>query len=240
MRFEPVPSARREPWGVTRAWAEQALGSSDAASPWQVTMWDESLAVSVDSAGLSWLALEGEYGTVLGARAITHAASVPERTNVRFLRDVPRHVGPFNQVRLEADLRRAFEAEPMQDGIVHAAEDVIGDAVSSMHGDEALKCLRSMALDAGAPVLAASVLRCLGRESRVGTADWRSGLIEDALQAASLQMRDAAVQAAETWGDRQAVEVLEAHVESDEWLRDYVVGVIDDLRAEGSGDVRSP
>ena len=198
----------------------------------RVFLWDESLATSPDAASASWLVFEQSFGAVVRAEASSRPASVLKAGNVRFLRDLPPSGEQF-RTRLDDDLHRAFEAEPVEDGVIHAAEDVIGAAVRSIHGHEALECLRFYALDAENPAFAASVLQCLGRVLGVGTAPWRASLIRDALRAKSLQMRDAAAQAVETWGDQEAVEVLASHVDPDDWLRDYVTDVVFDLRAQG-------
>ena len=45
----------------------------------------------------------------------------------------------------------------------------------------------------------------------------------------NVQVRDAAIQAAETWGDKEMLGVLQAHAESNTWLRSYIEDVISDL-----------
>lgn len=44
-----------------------------------------------------------------------------------------------------------------------------------------------------------------------------------------LEIRDAAVQAAESWTDIEVLEVLQGHSEKVPWLREYVDSVIEDL-----------
>ena len=60
----------------------------------------------------------------------------------------------------------------------------------------------------------------------------RVELVRDGLATEGVEIRDAAVQAAEAWGDLGMVEVLESHREPVAWLRDYVRSVIDDLARE--------
>ena len=62
-----------------------------------------------------------------------------------------------------------------------------------------------------------------------GTSLWRSELVRDALDLDDVEIRDAAVQAAELWGDRDMLPVLKSHSEPEPWLRDYICDVIDDL-----------
>lgn len=135
----------------------------------------------------------------------------------------------LTHAQLESQLQNAFEREPVEDGILHAAENIIRDALRSPVRQEMLEHLRSLALNAKDPVVAASTLRCLGREREAGSASWRTELVRAALKADDLLMRDAAIQAAETWGDKEIVEILQGHTETDEWLRSYLENVIADL-----------
>ena len=149
---------------------------------------------------------------------------------LRVMPNVP-SANTVETARLEARLRIVFEDECVEDGVAHAGEGVIGDALRSPRQDEILDCLRSLALDTQNPVFAASVLQCLARERQPGSADWRGGVIRDALRADSLEIRDAAILAAESWGGEEAIKVLRSHVEPVDWLRDYVEDVIEDLCA---------
>ena len=58
------------------------------------------------------------------------------------------------------------------------------------------------------------------------------GLVRDGLAKNSVEVRDAAIQAAESWGDSELIEVLKAHSETEPWLRQYLNDVIDDLSEE--------
>ncbi len=111
----------------------------------------------------------------------------------------------------------------------HPAEDIIDQVLQSGEGASILKWLREFCLDTTQPNFAASVLRCLGRQIEPGTDDWRTGLVRDGLALSDLEIRDAAVQAAESWGDSGLVDVLESHFEPVIWLKDYIHDVIDDL-----------
>ena len=133
------------------------------------------------------------------------------------------------QVRLANKLHAAFETELLEDGMHHKAEDIIGQALQSGEDQRILEWLRDFSLDTAQPVFAASVLRCLGRQEYPGTSSWRSELVRDALALDDMEIRDAAVQAAELWGDRDILPVLKSHSEPELWLRDYISHVIDDL-----------
>ena len=123
--------------------------------------------------------------------------------------------------RLEAGLSAAFEARPVEDCVAHPAERILedamrGDGQSLVRNPAVARCSET------AHRLAASTLRCLGRLSRPGSAMWRAALVRDTLASGDAELRDAAVQAAESWGDPDLISVLRSHRESEPWLREYV------------------
>ena len=134
------------------------------------------------------------------------------------------------QARLQSALRASFEADPLEDGICHPAEEIIGQALQSGECPDVLAWLRALCLDTAQPSFAASVLRCLGRQSDPGSDKWRAGLVRAALATDDVEIRDAAVQAGELWGGPNLIDVLNAHSEPVTWLQDYIHDVIDDLR----------
>lgn len=103
----------------------------------------------------------------------------------------------------------------------HPAEGIIADALTGTENSDVLTWLKAFSLDSRRASLAASVLRCLGRQEHPGTERWRAGLVRDGLVASDVEIRDAAVQAAELWGDRGIRTMLLAHSEPEPWLRDY-------------------
>ncbi len=133
------------------------------------------------------------------------------------------------KTRLIATLYAAFDAEPLEDGMYHPAEQIIEKALRSSESQRVLKWLRDLSLDAAHPSFSAEVLRCLGRQTHPGTASWRTELVRDGLAMDSAEIRDAAVRAAEWWGDAEMRTVLIAHSEPETWLQDYIRDVIDDL-----------
>ncbi len=133
------------------------------------------------------------------------------------------------QARLAVELRATFEADPLEDGMNHPAEQILSKALRSTEDKRVLDWLRAFSLDAAHPSFAASVLRCLGRQVNPGTGSWRAGLVRDGLTMDDVEIRDAAVQAAELWGDPDMRSVLESHSEPEPWLRNYIRDVIDDL-----------
>ena len=131
--------------------------------------------------------------------------------------------------RFERFLYTAFDSEPLEDGMDHPAEEVIADALETIDKLRLLPWLREFSLDHEQPVFAASVLRCLGRISELGTEEWRVGLVRTALTMKNVQIRDAAVQAAEHWADHGLIEVLQDHNDTEPWIADYVDMVISDI-----------
>ena len=138
-------------------------------------------------------------------------------------------LAPDERTRLLYTLRAVFEAEPLEDGIDHPAEDVIREALHSTEDQCVLEWLRTFSLDEAHPNLAASVFRCLGRQARPGTDSWRTVLVRSALKMDDPEIRDAAVQAAESWGGQNIRNELILHYEPLPWLRSYVRDVIEDL-----------
>lgn len=128
--------------------------------------------------------------------------------------------------RFENSLYAAFETEPFEDGMDHPADGIIADALSSGDEQSILAWLRERSLDAGRPGFAASVLRCLGRQYDPGTEAWRAALVRDALAVDNVQIRDAAVQAAEQWADPGLIDVLASHRDTEQWLAEYIDMVV--------------
>ena len=132
-------------------------------------------------------------------------------------------------VQLERQLWTAFDAEPLEDGITHSAERIIEEFVRS--GEDAEEWLAELAVDDTSPAFAASVLRCLSRVAGIGSANWRANLVRGALASRDIQMRDAALQAAEEWGGRAMRPSLRSHVSSEPvaWLCDAALDVTKEL-----------
>jgi hypothetical protein len=85
------------------------------------------------------------------------------------------------EAQLESTLRISFEAEPLEDGMNHLAEEIIGAVLQSSTEPCLLGWLRAFSPDVTQPSFAASVLRCLGRLAEPGTSRWRAELVGAAL-----------------------------------------------------------
>jgi len=134
--------------------------------------------------------------------------------------------------RLRDSLNASFEAIPLQDGMDHPAEDIISDAVRSVDDKSLFEWFSMVCLDTKCPTFAASILRCIGRQIHIGTDSWRTELVGKALKVDEVEIRDAALNAAEFWSGQRMRNMLAGKVETEPipWLRDYMQDVIEDLR----------
>ena len=168
--------------------------------------------------------------TPLGRTQNPELATTAEVVYVPYREPGPVLAQSPEQARLQFALRASFEADPLEDGISHPAEEIISQALQSGECPDVLAWLRALCLNTVQPSLAASVLRCLGRQSDPGTDKWRAGLVRAALAIDDVEIRDGAVQAAELWAGSNLIDVLNAHSEPVTWLQYYIRDVIDDLR----------
>ena len=131
--------------------------------------------------------------------------------------------------KLEISLYSALEAEPLEDGMDHPADQIIEIALRNTRDERILEQFGVLCLDIERPSFASSILHCLGRQTDIGNAAWRAGIVHSALTTDDIEIRDVAVHAAEFWGGAKIVDVLMSHNEPEPWLRDYIREVIDDL-----------
>lgn len=141
----------------------------------------------------------------------------------------PRKITLNKRKRFVNMLYWSFDEEPLEDGYSHPAEDIIADWLLSSKEIPVLDWLMDVCLNTSSPSLAASVMRCLGRQVDPGTALWRTMLIREGLASDNLEIRDATVQAAELWGGTGIKEILRLHTEPVPWLREYISDILDDL-----------
>ena len=133
--------------------------------------------------------------------------------------------------KLEKRLHVAFEAVPVENGINHPGQIIIEEALQSTDEQYVLDWLKLFSLDTLHPHFATSVLKCLGRQEQPGTVSWRVAIIREALSADAVDIRDAAIQAAESWGGMEMLNILQQHNDSVPWIQKYVQKVIKDLSA---------
>lgn len=124
-----------------------------------------------------------------------------------------------------------FEAQPVEDGVAHPAERILARALRIGEQAAALDVIGALCVDTARPGFSAATLRCLGRLTNPGSSAWRAALVGGALAHTHLEVRDAAVQAVESWGGTDMIDILLAHRECEAWLTEDVREVTQDLRA---------
>lgn len=130
------------------------------------------------------------------------------------------------------ELQADFTAEPVEDGMDHEAENTLARALQETGEENVLPWLEEFSTDESSPAFASSVLRCLSRLPHPGNTAWRAKLISTAMAKDDVEIRDAAIQAVEQWEEQALVDVLKAHHEETQWLRDYMQDVIADLDSQ--------
>ncbi len=71
--------------------------------------------------------------------------------------------------RLKDSLYASFEAEPLEDGMDHSAEEIIKEAMKFPDYVGVLDWFHSACLDVDTPAFSSSLLRCLGRQTRLSS-----------------------------------------------------------------------
>jgi hypothetical protein len=139
--------------------------------------------------------------------------------------------GPSGGVHAPREETRSMEAlaaliddEAVEDGVIHRAEAVLKEHIKKFGG----RGLAEFALRATPGARAASILRLLGRVKSINH-ELRHELVRRGLESASVEVRAAAVQAAETWEEAGLASLLRDHNESVTWLSDYARRVADDI-----------
>ncbi|MCI0561311.1 MAG: hypothetical protein MN733_22725 [Nitrososphaera sp.] len=133
---------------------------------------------------------------------------------------------PFCQI--ENQIRAALEADPIEDGYSHPAEALLEKAIrdSGRHAGDWLSGMLSS--DRWSASFRAGLLRLLSRQTPL-TEEWRLRVIQLGLSSPNIELRDAAVQAAESWEGAGVMQILQGHREPCTWLADYISRVIQDL-----------
>lgn len=120
-----------------------------------------------------------------------------------------------------ATLRAAIEAEPVEDGVNHPGEQVIAETIAGYEVEGFVTAV----LEITPSSQQASILQLLGRVP-VRNASLRRRIIEAGLSSSDVQIRDAAVQAVESWEEGDCIDLLRHHEEPVKWLDNYIQNVI--------------
>ena len=124
----------------------------------------------------------------------------------------------------------ALETNLLESGIGHPVEETVRNALRSDRRSR--EWIRAAVLESFKDSFAADLLRCVGRVEYGLIGKWGIELAEAALASRSVEIRDASLQALESWG-RPSLDALRAHLgrEQTDWLRAYTAQVIQDLQA---------
>lgn len=126
-------------------------------------------------------------------------------------------------------IQSALESEPLESGLPHPVEGTVRNA---LRDPRSRGWIRAAVLETFEDSFAADLLRCVGRMDYQLVGGWGIELAEAALASRSVELRDASLQALESWG-RPSLVALRAHLEREQtnWLRAYTDQVIRDLQA---------
>ncbi len=205
-------------------------------APYQLAVGKCSLAISSDAASVQKRMME-LVRDMLSCQGYNGLANSLRGMFPMYV-DMTEFVTTINQQAIVEDrernqllvrLQATFEAEQLEDGMDHPAERIIGEVLESTEDQYIFDLFSAFSLDEAHPSFAASVLRCLGRQVHPRTVVWRTDLVRNALRMNNIEIRDAAVQAAELWGDDEMRNILEQHFEPELWLRDYISDVLAEL-----------
>lgn len=119
----------------------------------------------------------------------------------------------------------ALREHPIESGYLHPGEAPLKALLRGAGMQEVLEVLRSGGLDAGS---SAGLLRLLGR-SRDTTSAARREVVRWGLASRDPEIRDAAMQAVENWGDSALVPHLRRHIEDVDWLEAYRLQIVADM-----------
>ncbi len=129
---------------------------------------------------------------------------------------------------IENQIKAALELAPLEDGYSHSAETFLEKAI--LGSDDRISDWLISALSSNYQnnSFKADLLRLLSRQKPF-TSKWRVDVIKLGLSSLSVEVRDAAIQAAESWEEAGAIQLLQAHKEPCDWLNNYTSRVIRDL-----------
>lgn len=186
--------------------------------------WSSLLGVLVGGFALSSLAA----GAISGPSGFPLTAEQPYLLSSAPITFVSSEQRPLNTERVARDLHQALQQEPIHDGFNHPAERILMQAFAAQPEQAAawvFNCLDKRPESS----TSADILRLLCRFTPY-TSAWRGQIVRVALRSTSVEVRDAAMQAVESWAEPELVGVLRSHTETEKWLADYAAQIICDLR----------
>jgi hypothetical protein len=114
-----------------------------------------------------------------------------------------------------------IDGETVEDGYTHSAESIVADHIERFGGFGLIE----YALTSASPSRSADLIRLLGRTPGIEL-DLRRSIVKRGLASSHVAVRDAALQAAETWEDASLVLLLKTHREAVPWLADYAEKIV--------------
>jgi hypothetical protein len=140
----------------------------------------------------------------------------------------PHNVGePFDVTRSIQEVHHALDQDPIVDGFDHPGEFILNRAFAS-DPESVAQWFQNYITTEPASSRVADILRLLGRFTPY-TPAWRREIVAAALSSPSVEVRDAATQAVESWAESELTALLRSHVESTPWLAAYAAQVVRDL-----------
>lgn len=127
------------------------------------------------------------------------------------------------------EIYQSLQQEPVLDGFNHPTEPVLAKAFA-IYSEETEQWVLEQIKSSSHPSRTADILRLICR-FWPSTPGWRAAIVDLALKSNSIEIRDAAIQAIETWAEAELVDILTSHSEPVSWLSDYATRVIHDLNA---------
>ena len=210
-----VPLGERGGAMSTEAWVSvDAVAKHLSVAKDSIYRWIEHKRLPAHRVGRLWKFKLSQIDEWVRAGGATSAAVAPQPPSLEQIRD-----------RLDTMLSAAFEGEPVEDGVAHPAEYILERALHTGDQSTMLGIVAALCSDTARPGFSAATLRCLGRLTPPGSSAWRSAVVRGALAHSEVELRDAAVQAVESWGDRNLIDVLRAHREAEAWLAEYIMEV---------------
>lgn len=123
-----------------------------------------------------------------------------------------------------AAINALIDEETVEDGHTHSAEPVLRKYIEHYGATGLIE----HAFAAESPIRSADLIRLLGRISEVAN-EHRRVIVERGLASPHFAVRDAALQAAESWEDGSLVDLLNGHRDLVPWLNQYAEKIMRDL-----------
>jgi hypothetical protein len=125
------------------------------------------------------------------------------------------------------DLYLTLQQEPVLDGFNHPGQPILIKIFESYPG-AASEWMLDHITKLSYPSRTADIIRLLCR-FRPRTSAWRSQIVAAALRSSSVEVRDAAIQAVESWAEPELVSLLRKHSDTAQWLAEYAAQIIRDI-----------